>query len=312
MDPSLPVKNWLEMQALEQNSLSPLSSYYSCPRYKSKLRVVQTVYGDDIVKILQITQIADFVIYLLSSEVEVDEWGENVLRCIKANGAVSHLTLVQNQSNADSVMQIESKNKRKEESKERKQLMEALKSISSYMEHHFSVDSPCGFISDSGDMWKAVRHISEQRPKHISWREDRPYLIVDDMFFDASEGKLQITGIARGSCNFSANRIVHLPQIGDFELDSITLAADPFKSRSGNNAMSLDTDDSAAMESEDIEPLIPRGAISGHVVQRRDERFSEKLENSENIPDTFASEQTFPTEDELLAGDSKFNIKIDI
>ena len=297
------------MEALTTASSNTMGSgYFSCDRHKSKFRIMTTNYGDDPISILQATQSADFIIYLLSSQVEVDENGENILRCIKANGAVSHVTLIQYCSGNGSGMDLDdnmssSAASTKQDSKERKYIASIVKSVSAYMEHHFPDQNVCGLTCDNGDMWKVLRHLSEQRPKPVSWRDDRSYLVVDETEIDSAAGVVKISGYARGASNFSANRIVHIPRLGDFHVVSIEAAADPFKKNSGGTLLMQED----AEEKEGEEALIPKSnsVSAGQVLQTRDDRFRENLANAENIPDTFASEQTFPTEEELAAGDRK-------
>lgn len=61
----------------------------------------------------------------------------------------------------------------------------------------------------------------------ISWRDPHPYLLAESAELTTNqttaEPILRITGRVRGSRAFSANQLVHLPGIGDFQLDQISL-----------------------------------------------------------------------------------------
>ena len=87
-----------------------------------------------------------------------------------------------------------------------------------------------------------------------------------------------MTGFARGN-PFNANRLVHLQSFGDFQIDQITTAP---KDSNKNNDMEEDeqvADKPVPGEQDDLV--------------------------AENEPDFMENEQTWPTEEELAAGEGK-------
>ena len=73
------------------------------------------------------------------------------------------------------------------------------------------------------------------------------------------------------------NNLVHIPEFGDFQLESIVSEMPPYqRSHKGSQEM----------------------AEQSRILAQPDESKQETLDQ-ENTPDPFASEQTWPTEDEL-------------
>ena len=69
-----------------------------------------------------------------------------------------------------------------------------------------------------------IRSLCTQRITGISWRERRPYLLVDGpVQYDQCTGIMKLTGFGRGGQPFSANRLIHLQGFGTFALERIAL-----------------------------------------------------------------------------------------
>lgn len=93
-------------------------------------------------------------------------------------------------------------------------------------------------------------------------------------------GTLAVTGYVRGS-SLSANRLVHVPGWGDFQVDRIETALEPIKLQGGR--------DQEMFETREVD---------------RANQDRQELD-TENVPDCMEGEQTWPTEEELLAAEQE-------
>ncbi|KAF9339581.1 hypothetical protein BGZ91_005464 [Linnemannia elongata] len=123
----------------------------------------------------------------------------------------------------------------------------------------------------------------------INWRDTHPYMLAEDIAFeenpsDPSVGTLKVTGYARGT-HFQANRLVHLQNFGDFQIEKITSAPITHKAVHvhGNS-----------MDAEDTETV-----LDVPVPGEQDDLAAE------NEPDLLANEQTWPTEEELMEAEER-------
>ncbi|KAK9768429.1 ribosome biogenesis protein tsr1, variant 2 [Basidiobolus ranarum] len=140
-----------------------------------------------------------------------------------------------------------------------------------------------------------LRLLSAQHPKSITWREPHPYMLIDKTSFESSPdddsvGTLQITGYARGA-PFSANRLVHLQNYGDFQIKQIVAAKSPNSSSHHESSMAVDSMD---------------GSVDSGILDLPDEDQDDMI--SEMDPDPMAGEQTWPTEEELAEADERVKL----
>ena len=92
-----------------------------------------------------------------------------------------------------------------------------------------------------------------------------------------------MTGFVRGA-TINANRLVHIPGWGDFQVEKIATAMEPIrlgKNQKGDQEMQ---------------------EAGGRIVAEADE-FRQELD-CENVPDGMDGEQTWPTEEELAAANA--------
>ena len=99
---------------------------------------------------------------------------------------------------------------------------------------------------------------------------------------DSASGSLELTGYVRGN-SICVNRLVHVPGLGDFQLNSIQKLADPA-------------------------PILKRHGMDDLVELLPDEGQAD-LE-TENTPDGMDGEQTWPTEEEILEAEQQVKKKI--
>lgn len=95
---------------------------------------------------------------------------------------------------------------------------------------HFPEDEKSFFLDDQLEIAKLFRHVANQVPRRIHWRENRPYMMVDHAEFvesteNGSNGTLKLTGYVRGRA-LNANQLVHIQGIGQFQIEKIVSAVD--------------------------------------------------------------------------------------
>ena len=101
----------------------------------------------------------------------------------------------------------------------------------------------------------------------------------------ADRGTLSVTGTIRGA-RLSADRLVHIPGWGDYQLESIVASSVP-RAAHRQHAKSMMTDDEAA-----------NGGILSAPTEQADDL------TALNEVDTLGNEQTWPTEEEMAEGEA--------
>ncbi|KAJ3106284.1 hypothetical protein HDU97_006735 [Phlyctochytrium planicorne] len=207
-------------------------------------------------EILDAVRVSDFVVLVMSAAVEVDAEGTKALTAVKAQGVPSLMGVVQHL----------------EKDTEKEQLS-VRKSLLSYMEAHFpGYGAKLFSLKVESESSAFIRHVTASRPKTITWREKHGYIIADSISFVSGEseehGTLKVTGYLRGS-SLSANRLIHIPHYGDFQIERIE-----------------DAKVSHGMETD------------CEILDTPSPEFQDSL-ISENEPNVMDAEQTWPTEEEL-------------
>ncbi|KAJ1675895.1 ribosome biogenesis protein tsr1 [Spiromyces aspiralis] len=233
-------------------------------RFKQTLRVIEV--ERNLTAILDAARIADYIVFGLSAKVEVDAFGELCLTSIQNQGIPSVFTVVQH---LDTVPV--------------KRHSGIRKSLSSFIQYFFP-DQDKLFTADSQqESLNIVRAITSQVPRQVQWRDTHPYIVADQVEFapdlsDQNVGRLAITGYLRGM-PLSANRLIHIPNYGDFQIEKILSAPAAAEDAKGND---MDTEDIIKVLAE------PNPAEQDSLA-------------ASNEPDVMMNEQTWP-EDEELAG----------
>lgn len=213
-----------------------------------------------LMQILDAVKVADLVVFILSAKEEVDAFGEKCMSLVKAQGLPATASVIQFLEDESSKSQSE-----------------VIKSIEYYMHHHFTTDHKVF----SGSNEKIMRFIKDSKLKFVHWRDRHSYMVADNLEYIESNRVLKVSGIVRGAA-LSANRLVHLQNLGDFQIEKIT-SEYPTKQ---NFALG---------KKMDIEP------ITLHIP---DQNLVESLE-SQNEPDPMDGEQTWPTDEEIQESEKK-------
>ncbi|KAJ2839367.1 ribosome biogenesis protein tsr1 [Coemansia erecta] len=233
-------------------------------RFKQSIQFVEV--SRNVLDILDVAKVADYMVMGLSADEEVDAFGEHCLSAIQNQGHVGVFPVVQG---LDLVAA--------------KRRGDVRKSLQSFMTHFFP-DADKVYAADSStDLQSVLRMVTTQAPRGIRWRDTRPYMLAERVEFDASAadpqvGRLAITGYIRGA-NLSANRLIHIPSFGDFQIEHILAVPVAMEAAAG-----------AAIE-EDDEPV---------ELDRADPALQDSLVAA-NEPDQLNNEQTWPEDAEMDA-----------
>ncbi|EPQ57123.1 DUF663-domain-containing protein [Gloeophyllum trabeum ATCC 11539] len=230
-------------------------------RFKTSLQLINLPYRS-LYPTLDAVKAADYVLFVLSPTTEVDAWGDTLLRALQAQGLPTVVSAVAPDSSLDS-----------------KTRPTVLKSLLSFMQYFVPSQTRVFDMHSSSDRINAARALCEGRPDDVRWREGRTWMLGESVEFEEQadgKGILKVTGVVRGAA-LSANRLVHLPGWGDYQVEKVTSAPLPRHSK---------VPDAGGM---DVEPA---------VLAEPDPEEADSLVSS-NDPDDLANEQTWPTEEEM-------------
>jgi pre-rRNA-processing protein TSR1 len=144
---------------------------------------------------------ADYVLFLLSSTVEVDDWGDTLLRTLQAQGLPQVVTAVAPNPSLDS-----------------RDRADVQKSLLSFIRYFVPGQNRVFDLHVSSDRLNALRALSEGKPDDVRWREGRTWILGEKV--EWREGMLAVTGVVRGA-QLSANRLIHLADYGDFPISKV-------------------------------------------------------------------------------------------
>lgn len=234
-------------------------------RFKQKIQFIQC--RRNINEILDSVKVADYAMFVVSSEVEVDKFGDLTLLSIKSQGVPTVITVAQHL-----------------EKVAMKRRSDIKKSLASFMEHHFPGEQKINSIEEIPDCLSVLRQITMQTPKQLVWREKYPYLLGENIEFsgDENQGVLKVTGHLRGQ-QLSVNSLVYLNNYGNFQIQKIE---EELSHPQGNSkGMAIDSEANKRI-------LYPNPEIQENLI-------------SENEPDPMEGEQTWPTEEELREAEER-------
>lgn len=179
-------------------------------RFKSNLRIIIPDHNN-LISILDAAKISDFVVVGISALQEVERYGgEEILRSILAQGVASIVGVMPNLLSAYQKRNLQA---------------DIRQSLYSYFTHFFADEDKLFALESPTECLNCIRTICQKLPKSIAWRDKRGYMVADTVSFSPSnvnpdEGSLIVEGTVRGS-GFHANRLVHIPAIGDLQVESI-------------------------------------------------------------------------------------------
>ena len=139
---------------------------------------------------------------MLSSNVEVDTWGDTLLRTLQAQGLPDVVSVV----SPDTSIDIKSR-------------PGILKSLLSFVQYFDPTQARVFDLHVASEKLNALRSLAEGKPADVRWKEGRSWLLSESTEWE--DGTLKITGVVRGT-QLSANRLVHLPNFGDFQISKVS------------------------------------------------------------------------------------------
>ena len=246
-------------------------------RYKHKYSVVEC--PRDLFCILEMTKIADLVVFVMSTADVPDEFGEQTLSAIRAFGMPSCIGIVQG------LEAVPAKKKN-----------DVKKAYLKYFTTNFNEQDKLFSLESAQDTQMFLRHVANMKRKNLQWREARGYVVADsiehvphlnaDGEVDTTTGALgtlKVRGYVRGTA-MSANQVVHIRNSGEYLIEKICKAKDPYtvsKRRQNNNNNNND------MMTEDEKDILclPEDELQETLVTERE-------------LDELEGEQTYPTEAE--------------
>lgn len=133
-------------------------------------------------------------------------------------------------------------------------------------------------LDTNAEAFNVLRRIGGQKQKVLYNKDNRPHMFAESVEFVTNDmdnlyGTLKVSGFLRGT-PLDVNGLVHIPGLGDFQLQQIDTQIDQYK---------LDT----RLDDQQIRVLAKVDPTKQIIMQK------------ENIPDAMDAEQTMPTEEEI-------------
>lgn len=98
------------------------------------------------------------------------------------------------------------------------------KSLLSFVQYFVPTQSRVFDLSAEADARNAARALCEGVPRighaSASWRDGRSWIVAENVDWNEG-GELRVAGVVRGAA-LSANRLVHIPSLGDFQISKVS------------------------------------------------------------------------------------------
>ncbi|KAK4148847.1 hypothetical protein C8A00DRAFT_38569 [Chaetomidium leptoderma] len=188
-------------------------------RFKQKLQYIPL--KRDLTACLDAARVADFIVLVLSAEVEVDDLGELILRSVESQGMSTLFTVVQGLDKIEPV----------------KQRLSVVSSLKSFITHFHPEQEKIYSLDSRQECANLMRSLCSTMPKGIRWRDERSWMLVEDIEW-ATSGMAPtiLTGVVRGK-GLSADRLVQVGDWGTFQIEKITAAPLAARKKRGEDAM---------------------------------------------------------------------------
>lgn len=135
-------------------------------------------------------------------------------------------------------------------------------------------------VANSGDARPVIRCLANSSPGQISWRQNRGYLVADNVQYDASAGRLAVAGYVLGE-GFTCNNLIHITGHGDYQVDSIVALPDPCSSSRSAQPSNVVLDQRSAHQNPDcLIPLRPYDPADNEQTWPSQEELDNAAQNS--------------------------------
>ena len=202
-----------------ETEVSDASFRVPIDRFKQKLQYIPL--KRDLTTCMDAARVADFVIFVLSSEVEVDALGELIIRSVENQGMSSCFTVVQN---LDKIQPVKAR-------------PDVVKSLASFMTHFHPDQDKVYSLDSRQECSNLMRSLCNSSPKGVHWRDQRSWMLADEIQWPNSPSDSTIfTGVVRGK-GLKANRLIQVGDWGTFQIEKITAAPLEKKQKDGDIAV---------------------------------------------------------------------------
>ncbi|KAK7752359.1 ribosome biogenesis protein tsr1 [Diatrype stigma] len=221
-------------------------------RFKQKLQYIPL--KKDLTACMDAARVADYVLFILSAEVEVDPLGELIIRSIENQGMSTLFTVVQH---LDKIQPAKAR-------------PDVVKSLASFMTHFHPGQDKLYSLDSRQECSNLMRSLCSTTPKGVHWRDQRSWMLVDDVQWSSSENDTTVlTGVVRGK-GLKVDRLVHVGDWGTFQVEKITAAPLSTKRRK-DDSMAVDEAETETVleargeDQEDLDELAPEEAVMNDI-----------------------------------------------
>lgn len=215
------------------DSSSITASIHRADRFKTSVLFLLLPFGS-LYATLDAIQAADYVLLALSSIIEVDTWGDTLLRTMQAQGIPAIVPCCVRSDAPEVELQRAARENKKDRQATIKSLLSFVQYFSPSQTRVYDLDT-----AGLGDGLQALRALCEGRPAEVRWREGRTWLLAENLKWEKGEndveeselGTMEVTGVVRGA-PLNANRLVHLNGFGDFQIAKVKFTSAQWHSSS--------------------------------------------------------------------------------
>lgn len=175
---------------------------FRADRFKTSFQFRTVPYGD-FYTALDACKVADYVVFVLSTIVEVNTWGDTLLRTLQAQGLPDVVSVVA----PNPALDLKSRSA-------------IHKSLLSFIQYFVPTQTRVYDLHTPSDCLSATRALSEGKPVDVRWREGRSWILGESAEWSDLDRTLKITGVVRGA-PLSVNRLVHIPNFGDYQISKV-------------------------------------------------------------------------------------------
>jgi pre-rRNA-processing protein TSR1 len=158
----------------------------------------------DLMAVLDICKLADWVIFVLEPEQEYDDQTYNLLLAVESQGITSFTAVVQGFDNAVPAP------------KRSRHLTELKMGLGRYLPSLDRISS----LDSKSDCANLVRTLCTASTKGIRWRDDRSWMLVEKTTWSEQSANPVLHGIVRGRA-LNPDRLVHVPGWGDCKIKTV-------------------------------------------------------------------------------------------
>jgi len=228
-------------------------------RFKQKVQYI--IVKRDLLAALDACRVADFVVFVLSANEEVDAEGESILKSVESQGISNTFTVCQGLDKVEPA----------------KQRPSVISSLKSYITHWLPSTERVYSLDNRQEAANLVRSLCTTTTKGVRWRDQRSYMFIEDIAWPSGKsavnedgtGEVVITGVVRG-LGLKADRLVQVGDWGDFQVDKIVDAPLEMRKKAREEEMAVDSEGGTTLEcptedQDDLAELAPEETLMDDV-----------------------------------------------